>query len=74
MVIFALPKFKKIQWLTDDLNRVTRENLTGLMVVRAYNAEDYQEEKFDKANNRLTKNNLQAYLVMSIMNPGLNLA
>ena len=44
------------------------------MVVRAYNAEDYQEEKFDKANNRLTKNNLQAYLVMSIMNPGLNLA
>ena len=74
VVIFALPKFKKIQWLTDDLNRVTRENLTGLMVVRAYNAEDYQEEKFDKANNRLTKNNLQAYLVMSIMNPGLNLA
>lgn len=74
VVIFALPKFKRIQWLTDDLNRVTRENLTGLMVVRAYNAEDYQEEKFDKANNRLTKNNLQAYLVMSIMNPGLNLA
>ena len=69
VVIFALPKFKRIQWLTDDLNRVTRENLTGLMVVRAYNAEDYQEEKFDKANNRLTKNNLQAYLVMSIMNP-----
>lgn len=74
IILFALPRFKKIQWLTDDLNRVTRENLTGLMVVRAYNAEEYQTEKFEGANHKLTKTNLEAHLVMSIMNPGINLA
>ena len=45
----AMPKFRKLQILTDNINRVTRENLTGLRVVRAYNAEDYQETKFEKA-------------------------
>lgn len=74
IILFALPRFKKIQWLTDDLNRVTRENLTGLMVVRAYNAEEYQTEKFEGANRKLTKTNLEAHLVMSVMNPGINLA
>ncbi len=54
-MLVILPKFKKIQGLTDELNRVSRENLTGLSVVRAYNAEDYQEEKFEKANEALTK-------------------
>ena len=49
-VILALPKFQIIQKLTDNLNRVTRENLTGIRVVRAYNAESFQEEKFEKAN------------------------
>lgn len=74
ITLYAMPRFKKIQWLTDDLNKVTRENLTGLMVVRAYNAEDYQERKFDVANNNLTKTNLQAFLCMGIMMPGINLA
>lgn len=66
---FALPKFKKIQGLTDNINRITRENLTGLRVIRAYNAEDYQEKKFEKANDEITKNNLSAHRVMSIMGP-----
>ncbi len=74
IMIFAVPRFKKIQWMTDSLNRVTRENLTGLLVVRAYNAEDYQEKKFDDVNQDLTKTNFQAYIAMSVMNPGLNLS
>lgn len=66
---FALPRFKRIQGLTDNINRITRENLTGLRVIRAYNAENYQEEKFEKANDEITKNNLSAHRVMSIMGP-----
>ena len=57
-LLLVTPKFKKIQTLTDDLNRVTRENLTGLRVVRAYNAERYQETKFEHANQALTSTNL----------------
>ena len=53
IISLATPKFKKMQVLTDDLNRVTRENLTGLSVVRAYNAESYQEKKFENANSIL---------------------
>lgn len=71
VIIFALPKFKVIQKLTDNLNRVTRENLTGLRVVRAYNAEKYQEDKFEDANSKLTSNNLFANRIMAIMNPGM---
>ena len=74
VLLFAVPRFRKIQWMTDDLNRVTRENLNGLMVVRAYNAESYQEEKFEKTNEKLTKTNLEAHLVMSLLNPGITLA
>ena len=59
-LLLVTPKFKKIQTLTDDLNRVTRENLTGLRVVRAYNAERYQETKFEHANQALTSTNLFA--------------
>ena len=66
---FALPKFKRIQGLTDNINRITRENLTGLRVIRAYNAEDYQEAKFEKANDEITRNNLSAHRVMSLMGP-----
>ena len=66
---FALPKFKRIQGLTDNINRITRENLTGLRVIRAYNAEDYQESKFEKANDEITRNNLSAHRVMSLMGP-----
>lgn len=73
VVLFALPKFKKIQTLTDDLNRVTRENLTGIRVVRASNAEEYQNAKFEASNDALTKNNLFANRVMGIMSPGMSL-
>ena len=64
-------KFQSIQRLTDNLNRVTRENLTGLRVVRAYNSERYQEGKFEKANNDLTKTNLFANRLLAIFSPGM---
>ncbi|MDE7395708.1 MAG: ABC transporter ATP-binding protein/permease [Clostridiales bacterium] len=69
VVLFAVPKFKRIQALTDDINRVMRENLTGVRVVRAYNAERYQENKFEGANEALTSNNLFAMRVMALMGP-----
>lgn len=72
-ICFAMPKFKKMQRLTDNLNRVTRENLTGLQVIRAYNAEGYQEEKFEKANEELKGAQLFANRIMSIMTPGIQL-
>lgn len=72
-VYFTMPRFKRIQKLIDDLNRVTRENLTGLAVVRAYNAEDYQESKFDAANDDLTRTNLFTNRVMSILFPTINI-
>ena len=71
IIVFAIPKFKIIQRLTDNLNRVTRENLTGIRVVRAYNAENYQQAKFEKANNDLTKTNLFANRLMAIISPGM---
>lgn len=72
-VSIALPKFKKLQELTDDINRVTRENISGINVVRAYNAEKYQEDKFDKANNNLTRTQLFTSRTMSFMMPGIQL-
>lgn len=69
----TMPKFKKLQQMTDDLNRVTRENLNGLRVVRAYNAEKYQEEKFEKANGNLTDTNLFTMRAMAFMMPSINL-
>lgn len=71
LIIFALPKFKIIQGLTDKLNRVTRENLTGIRVIRAYNAEEYQEDKFLEVNNELTQTNLFTNRLMAIMMPGM---
>ncbi len=71
-VILALPKFKVIQQLTDNLNRVTRENLTGIRVVRAYNAEKFQEDKFEKANTELTKTNLFSNRVMALLMPTMS--
>lgn len=73
VVLFAMPKFKMLQVLTDDLNRVTRENLTGIRVVRAYNAENYQMNKFDKSNTKVTSTLLFATRIMAIMMPGMNL-
>ena len=74
IMLYAVPRMKKMQALTDNLNRITRENLTGLQVVRAYNAENYQEGKFAKANEEITRNSQQANIAMSVMNPGMNLA
>lgn len=73
IMIFVMPKFKKMQTLTDNLTRVTRENLTGLRVVRAYNAEDYQEEKFEAANKELTDTNLFTNRAMAVMVPAISM-
>lgn len=67
--VIVMPKFKLIQRLTDRLNGVTRENLTGLRVVRAYNAEQYQEEKFGKVNEEVTRVNLFTNREMGLMSP-----
>ncbi|MBR4308114.1 MAG: ABC transporter ATP-binding protein [Oscillospiraceae bacterium] len=72
-MLIVMPRFKMIQQLTDDLNRVTRENLNGIRVVRAYNAEDYQEEKFSRANDNLTNCQLHIQKVMATMMPGIQL-
>ena len=69
LLFVVFPKFRRVQKLTDNLNAVTRENLTGVRVVRAYNAEDYQEEKFEKANGELTKTQLFTSRAMAILAP-----
>ena len=69
LVLIVLPKFKIVQKLTDKLNGVTRENLTGIRVVRAFNAEKYQEEKFEDVNNSLTNLQLFNQKSMAIMSP-----
>lgn len=68
-IALALPKFIKVQKLTDGLNRVSRESLTGILVTRAYNAEKYQEDKFEVANDDLTKVNLFTGRVMAMLIP-----
>ena len=73
ILIAVFPKFRRVQKLTDNLNSVTRENLTGVRVVRAYNAEKYQEDKFAKANDTLTKTALFASRAMCIMSPVMTL-
>ncbi len=73
IVVVAVPKFRKIQTLTDNLNRVTREGLTGTRVVRAFNAEDYQEKKFEKVNNDMMKNDLFINRMMSLLDPTMSL-
>ncbi len=69
LVIIVMPKFKIVQKLTDQLNGVTRENLTGIRVVRAFNAEQYQEQKFNEVNNKLTKQQLFNQKTFAIMSP-----
>ena len=69
IMLAVMPKFRMMQKLTDRLNGVTRENLTGIKVVRAYNAETYQERKFEKANGDFTKTQLFTGRVMALMNP-----
>ena len=69
LMIIVLPRFKRVQKLIDKLNRVTRENLTGIRVVRAFNAEEYQEKKFDEANKNLTNQQLFNQRVFAVMQP-----
>ncbi len=72
-VVVCIPRFQKVQGLTDVLNRLLREHLTGVRPVRAYNAEGYERERFSGANDELTDNNLIVNRVMAIMNPGMTL-
>lgn len=74
LLLLSYPKFKSIQKLTDNLNDVTRENISGVRVVRAFNAEKYQEKKFDKVNTAITKNHLFTARVMGIMMPVMTMA
>lgn len=69
----CIPRFTRVQTLTDALNRITRENLTGIRVVRAYNAEQYQEKKFDAANSKLTAVNRFTQRAMAFQQPGMRL-
>ena len=73
LLFLVLPKFNIMQKRTDRLNLVSRENLTGIRVVRAYNAEKYQENKFSKANEELTKTNLFLNRTMILLNPFMSL-
>lgn len=73
IMLVVMPKFALVQKLTDKLNGVTRENLTGIRVVRAYNAEKYQEEKFDEVNGQLTKTNLFTGRMTAILHPLISL-
>lgn len=69
LMLIVMPRFKRVQRLTDKLNGVTRENLTGIRVVRAFNAEKYQEDKFSKVNNELTNTQLFNQKAFAIMQP-----
>lgn len=69
IVTIVMPKFKKVQKLTDQINNKTRENIKGIRVIRAFNAEKYQEDKFEETNNELTNNQLFTQKAMSFMSP-----
>ncbi len=69
----AIPKFKKLQLLTDNINKVAKESLDGLSVVRAYNAQDYQAKKFEKANDEMTQTNLFTSRTMSFLMPSIQM-
>ena len=73
-IVLTFPKFRRVQWLQDALNQAARENLTGIRVVRAYNAEDYQEKKFRKANTELLDNQLFANRTMTLLSPFMSLS
>ncbi len=73
VIVLAIPKFKILQKQTDDLSRISRENLIGQRVIRAYNAERYQEEKFEKVNQAFTQTNLFANRLMATLMPSVEL-
>lgn len=70
-ILLAMPKFKRLQALTDNINRITREDLIGQLVVRAYNAEKYQEDKFKAANDELTHTQMFANRTLSVLFPSI---
>ncbi len=72
-IVRTFPRFKRIQWLQDSLNQAARENLTGIRVVHAYNAEEYQEKKFEKVNTELLENSLFANRTMTLLSPFMGL-
>ena len=72
LMVMVMPKFRMMQTLTDNINRILRENLTGLAVIRAYNSEDYREGKFDEANIDLTSTQLFTSRAMSTLFPMIN--
>lgn len=72
LMLMVMPKFRMMQTLTDNINRILRENLTGLAVIRAYNSEDYREGKFDEANIDLTSTQLFTSRAMSTLFPMIN--
>ena len=73
LMVIVIPKFKILQKLIDRINGVTRENLTGIRVVRAFNAENYQENKFNETNTKLTNQQLFNHKMFAIMQPMMNL-
>lgn len=73
IISIVIPKFKIVQKLTDNLNRITRENLTGIRVIRAFNAENFQNQKFEDANNDLTNTQLFTQRIMGVMSPMMTL-
>ena len=73
IISIVMPRFKIVQKLTDNLNRITRENLTGIRVIRAFNASNYQTNKFNEANFKLTNTQLFNQRVMGIMSPFMSL-
>lgn len=73
LMTITIPKFKKTQKLTDKVNSITQENLTGIRVVRAFNAEKYQEEKFDRTNEELTGTMLFTGRAISLLSPGMTI-
>ena len=73
LMIFVFPKFKKVQKLIDKVNSITRENISGIRVIRAFNAEEYSSKKFEKANTKLTKTQMFNQKMMSIMSPSMYL-
>ncbi len=73
VMLLVLPKFKKLQKQVDDINRVTEESLTGVKVIRAFNADNYQSNKFEKVNDTLTKTNLFTMRTLSVLSPMLNM-
>ena len=69
IIWFTFPRFKKIQWMNDDVNRITKEGLSGIRVIHAYNAEGYQEAKFSAANNKLTDTHVSVTRAMAFLAP-----